>query len=65
MKNNLSYNEAFAKLEIIVEQMEDDAILLDTLTEKVREANELIHYCETKLRKIEGEVNDVMGETKE
>ena len=56
MENNLSYTEALSKLEEIVEQIEDDSIMLDTLTEKVTQANELIKYCEGKLRTIEGDV---------
>lgn len=60
MENDLTYNEALSKLEEIVEQIEDDSIMLDTLTEKVAHANELIKYCETKLRNIEGDVRDVL-----
>jgi exodeoxyribonuclease VII small subunit len=58
MENNLTYTEALSKLEEIVEQIEDDSIMLDTLTEKVAQANELIKYCETKLRMIEGDVRN-------
>jgi exodeoxyribonuclease VII small subunit len=60
MESNLSYTEALSKLEEIVEQIEDDSIMLDTLTEKVVQANELIKYCEGKLRSIEGDVQDVL-----
>lgn len=60
MENELTYTEALTKLEEIVEQIEDDSIMLDTLTEKVAQANELIKYCETKLRTIEGDVRDVL-----
>ncbi len=60
MENNLTYTEALSKLEEIVEQIEDDSIMLDTLTEKVAQANELIKYCEAKLRTIEGDVQDVL-----
>lgn len=60
MESNLTYTEALLKLEEIVEQIEDDSIMLDTLTEKVAQANELIKYCETKLRTIEGDVRDVL-----
>ena len=60
MESNLSYTEALSKLEEIVEQIEDDSIMLDTLTEKVAQANELIKYCEGKLRTIEGDVRDVL-----
>ena len=56
MTTNLSYTEAFASLEKIVEQIEDDSIQLDTLAEKVQQANELIQYCEAKLRTIETDV---------
>ncbi len=62
MATNLTYTEALSKLEAIVEQIEDDSILLDTLTEKVAQANELIKYCETKLRSIEGAVKDTLKE---
>lgn len=60
MESNLSYTEALLKLEEIVEQIEDDSIMLDTLTEKIAQANELIKYCESKLRSIEGDVRDVL-----
>ncbi len=61
MTTNLSYSEAFASLEKIVEQIEDDSIQLDTLAEKVKQANELIQYCEAKLRSIETEVKNAAG----
>ena len=60
MESSLTYTEALSKLEEIVEQIEDDSIMLDTLTEKVAQANELIKYCEVKLRTIEGDVRDVL-----
>lgn len=60
MENNLSYTEALTKLEEIVEQIEDDSIMLDTLTEKVSQANELIKACEASLRTIEGDVRDLL-----
>jgi exodeoxyribonuclease VII small subunit len=61
MVNNLNYTEALSQLEEIVAQIEDDSIMLDTLTEKVAQANELIKYCEGKLRSIEGDVKMVVS----
>ena len=58
MKNELTYSEAFSKLEIIVEQLEDGNIQLDKLSMKVKQASELITICEVKLRKIEIDIND-------
>jgi exodeoxyribonuclease VII small subunit len=57
MKSNLTFDKAFDELTKLVEQTEDNKIQVDTLSEKVKEANELIKFCETKLRKIEKEVD--------
>ena len=56
MSNDLTYSEAFAALEKLVIQIEDDNIQLDALAGKVAEANELIKYCEAKLRGIDADV---------
>lgn len=55
MKSNLTFDKAFSDLTKLVDQIEDDKIQVDTLTEKVEEAAELIKFCETKLRTIETE----------
>lgn len=59
--NHLSYDEALAQLDHIVSQIEDDTIMLDTLTEKVAAAHTLIQYCEAKLRSIEENVGSILG----
>jgi exodeoxyribonuclease VII small subunit len=56
MKNKLTFDKAFAALEKLVMQIEDENIQLDTLAEKVKEANKLIKYCETKLRTITADI---------
>lgn len=58
MKNELTYSEAFLKLEELVEQLEDGNIQLDNLSVKVKQANDLISICEAKLRNIETEIED-------
>lgn len=58
MKNELTYSEAFLKLEELVEQLEDGNIQLDQLSVKVKQANDLISICEFKLRNIETEIED-------
>ena len=57
MKTKLTFDNAFSKLEKLVEQIEDENIQLDELAEKVKEANELIKYCETKLRTIVADID--------
>ncbi len=58
MKDKISYSTAFANLQDVVRQIENEEIQLDTLAEKVKEANELINFCESKLRTIAGEVGE-------
>jgi len=64
MGKELRYSDAYAKLEELVEQLEDGNIPLDKLTAKVKQANELITICETKLRSIEKEVDGIINPTK-
>lgn len=64
MKNELTYSEAFTKLENIVEELENGDIQLDKLTTKVKQANELIAICEAKLRKIDTEIKEITKPTK-
>jgi exodeoxyribonuclease VII small subunit len=56
MKSEITYTEAYSKLEKLVAEIESDDIQLDTLAGKVKQANELIVFCEEKLRTIEKEV---------
>lgn len=62
MKTSLTYSTAFASLEKIVAQMESDEIQVDELAEKVRQAKELIAFCENKLRIVEKEIDQATGE---
>ena len=59
---NLTYNEAYQQLSTLVEQIEDNEIQLDKLAEKVAQAKELIAFCETKLRTIDNEVTQALGD---
>ena len=65
MKTDLTYNEAYSQLEKLVTQLEDDSIQLDTLAEKVNQANELIAYCERRLRSIQANVNSATDSSAE
>jgi exodeoxyribonuclease VII small subunit len=51
---DLDYTEAYAQLQELLSQLEDGAIKVDALTEKVQQANVLLAICEAKLREIEG-----------
>lgn len=59
MNSPLTFDTAFQNLIELVNEIEDDKIQLDTLAEKVKQANELILFCEDSLRKIESEISKI------
>jgi exodeoxyribonuclease VII small subunit len=65
MEKQVSYSEAIAELELIVTEIEEGEITIDTLSEKVKRAAELIKICKTKLSSTEDDVNKILGEIKE
>ena len=65
MEKRISYSEAIAELELIVTEIEQGEITIDTLSEKVKRAAELIKICKTKLSSTEDDVNKILGEIKE
>jgi exodeoxyribonuclease VII small subunit len=63
MKTDLTYDEAFNKLEQLVGQLEEGDIPLDKLSAKVKQANEFIKICDDKLTKIETDVIEIIKAT--
>ncbi len=57
---NLTFKQAYNDLTELVAQLEDDKIQLDTLAEKVKQAKELIEFCETRLRTIDDDVKNAL-----
>ncbi len=55
---NLSYEDALAALESIVRDLENGKISMDQLDMQVRKANDLVAYCEQKLRMIEEKLQE-------
>lgn len=48
-----TYDSAYAELQQIVMALQQNEIGIDKLAEKVQRANELVAFCQTKLREIE------------
>jgi exodeoxyribonuclease VII small subunit len=65
MEKKISYTEAISELESIVTEIEEGEITIDTLSEKVKRASELIRICKNKLTATEEDVNKILGEIKE
>ncbi len=51
-----TYTQAMQRLETILAQLEEGSVSVDTLSELVKEAAELVAYCRQKLRTTEEEV---------
>jgi len=60
MENNLTYETAYAVLQQIATEIENESVSVDVLAEKVKRASELITFCQTKLRSTEQEVNNII-----
>lgn len=58
-KKKLSYQAAYDELQTICEQLESEEIDVDQITELVKRANELVKYCQDRLRGIEKDLSTV------
>ncbi len=56
----LSYDKAYAELEQIMNDLQEDKIGVDELTVKVKRAVELITFCSQMLRSTEDEVGKLV-----
>ena len=61
-QEEITYTAAFEELKEIVDQLENDGITVDELTEKMKRATVLMKICRDKLTKTEEEVNKTIAE---
>jgi exodeoxyribonuclease VII small subunit len=59
-RSKLTYASAIAKLEEIVQEIESGETDVDTLTEQVKKASELIAFCKNRLRTTQREVEETL-----
>ena len=64
MKQELKYEAAFAELQAIVSQMENDELDLDQMSEQLKRAQQLIKLCRDKLTKTDEEIKKILTENK-
>ncbi|MBC6491462.1 exodeoxyribonuclease VII small subunit [Flavihumibacter stibioxidans] len=62
MENHLTYESAYAELQQIAADIENETITVDQLAEKVKRAALLIEYCQARLRSTEAEVSKIIGQ---
>lgn len=61
-KKQISYSEAIAAIDEILEQIENGELDVDEMAEKVKQASELLKTCKSKLFSTEKEVEKVLKE---
>ena len=61
-KEKMTYEQAMMRLEDIVRQVEHGETSIDSLTELLKEAKQLIAYCKDKLYATEEEIKKVLAE---
>jgi exodeoxyribonuclease VII small subunit len=57
-EKKMSYDSAYAELQQIVTALQQNEISIDHLAEKVQRANELVAFCQTKLREVESSIQN-------
>ena len=56
----MNYTEAKNELNLIVQSIESEELDIDTLTQKVKRATELIAFCKEKLTKTDNELQKLL-----
>ena len=57
-----SYENAMKELQMIVDQLQEESISIDELSEKVKRAADLIKYCKEKLRSTDKDLDNIFGD---
>ncbi len=59
MKQKFKFNEAFARLEHIVSELEGDEVDLDEAMKKYAEGLRLVSLCKERLEEVENKVKEI------
>ena len=62
MSDSPDYKDAIEEIESIVDEIENETVDVDMLTEKIKRAAFLIKYCKQKLRNSDDEIRKVLDE---
>lgn len=63
MSSKLTYDQAMEELQAIVRELQEQAVNMDDLSDKVKRAADLLTYCREKLRSTEKETEGLFGES--
>ena len=65
MKKNtteVSYNDAMSEIEDIIEKLNNGELDIDTISQDVKRATELVVLCKSKLKKSEDEIKKLFSD---
>jgi exodeoxyribonuclease VII small subunit len=61
-KEKISYSEAVAEIESILQKIEEGSLDVDDLDKKVRRVTDLLKLCHDRLHKTETQINKILDE---
>ena len=61
----LTYAKATERLNEILQQIEQEQLDIDTLTDTIKEAKQLIKFCKERLYKVDQEIKEIMDDNEE
>ena len=61
----LTYTKATERLNEILQQIEQEQLNIDTLTDTIKEAKQLIKFCKAQLYKVDSEIKEIMDDNEE
>lgn len=64
-KDELTYETAMAQLEKIVAGFEQGSLEIEQLSTKLKEAQELLKFCKSRLLKVEKDVKKILDNEQE
>ena len=61
-KKEISYKDAVSEIEEILQQVENEELDIDILSDKVKRVSELLKQCKKKLHQTESEVQKILDD---
>ncbi len=52
-----SYDKAYKELQKILEELQNESISIDKLSDKIKKAKELVAFCKNRLREVEEDLH--------
>ena len=65
MNENITYNEAIARLEEIMNHLQGGNVDVDKLAKELAEAQELIAFCRSRIFKVDEDVKRILDSMSE